>query len=74
MMGFDINLKEKHIIVTFNEVYIKGDIMNSFILITENCDIKKLKYIIFDYTKVKEFPLPKDYIASLKTLTKFTVS
>lgn len=73
-MGFKIDSKKNLIIVTFNSIYVKGDIMNSFIYITENFLLKNIKRIIFDYSNVEYFPEQKNYIKSLKTLTKFSIS
>lgn len=73
-MGFKIESKRNLIIVTFSNVYVKGDIMNSFIYITENFSIKNTKHIIFDYSNIEDFPIPKNYIETLKTLTKFSIS
>ena len=73
-MGFKINSKKNLITVTFSKIYVKGDIINSFIYITENFSLKNIKHIIFDYSNIEDFPMPKNYIKTLKTLTKFSIS
>ena len=73
-MSFNIDFLQKKIIVTFNNPYEKGDIRNSFINITENINLKKIDHLIYDYSNIKSFSTPKEYIKILKLLTKFSTS
>lgn len=73
-MGFNTEFHKEKVIITFDQVYNKGDIMDSFISLTENVSLKKMNHLIFDYSKVNSFPIPEEYITHLKLLTKFSLS
>ena len=65
-MGFKIHSKKNLITVSFSSSYVKGDIMNSFLYITENFSLNNIEHIIFDYSDIEDFPMPKNYIKTLK--------
>jgi len=73
-MSFTTKYYPKIAIAIFkNEVY-SLEPTNAFIELVETANIKKIDYILFDFTGIASYTIPEDYMERVKFVTKFSVS
>ncbi len=73
-MSFTIKILKESAIATFSNSVEENEIKNAFIKVTESVSIEKLNYIIFDYSNITSYTIPKDYINTLKMVTHFSTN
>lgn len=73
-MSFIINFSKKKVTATFNNKVEENEITDAFLQIVESVDIKKLDYIVLDFTDIISYVIPKDYMNILKTITHFSTT
>lgn len=71
-MSFTIEILGERAITTFSNSVEENEIKNAFIKITEIASIEKLNYIIFNFTDITSYTIPKDYMNIVKIVTHFS--
>ncbi len=73
-MSFKIDFSERKVTSTFNNIVKENEIKNAFLQIVETIDIKKIDYLVLDFTGIISYTIPKDYMNILKTVTHFSTT
>ncbi len=73
-MSFTLKYYPKKVIATFKNTVAYLELTRAFVEIVETVDIKKLSFIIFDFTKITSYTIPEDYLERVKFVTRFSVS
>ena len=73
-MSFKIHFTEKKATAPFNNIVEENEITNAFLEIVETLSIKKLDYIILDFSDIIFYTIPKDYKNILKMITHFSTT
>lgn len=71
-MGFRLNFQTGKIIATFSNTIEGTEIKDVFLEIFDTIYIKELKLLLFDFTAIESYVIPKDYMKTLKTITTFS--
>lgn len=71
-MSFELLHLKDRTIATFNNAVLENEIKNAFIEIVDKISIKKIDFLIFDFTHISSYAIPKDYMETLKTITLFS--
>ena len=73
-MSFTLKFYAKKVIVTFSNIVKNLELTNAFIEIIETVSIKKLSFIVFDFTNIHSYSIPDDYMERVKFVTHFSAS
>ncbi|PCI11390.1 MAG: hypothetical protein COB73_02185 [Flavobacteriaceae bacterium] len=73
-MSFTIKYYPKIAIATFKSEVKSLEPTNAFVELVETGNIKKIDYIIFDFTDITAYTVPEDYMERVKFVTEFSVS
>lgn len=73
-MSFELLYLKDRTIATFRSDVKENEIKNAFIEIVDNISIKKIDFLIFDFTNITSYTIPKDPIETLKTITLFSAT
>lgn len=73
-MNHTIEKIDNKVIVTFGDKLEKLQITAAFLEVVEKIDIKKVKHLIFDCSRVTDYEIPDDYMTRVKVVTLFSTS
>ena len=71
-MSFELNFLKDRVTANFSSDVKAYEIKDAFLEIVENVNIKKIDFLMFDFTKIISYTPPKDYMETLKLITLFS--
>ena len=71
-MSFELNFLKDRVTANFSSDVKAYEIKDAFLEIVENVNIKKIDFLMFDFTKTISYTPPKDYMETLKLITLFS--
>lgn len=71
-MSVELKFEKGKATATFKNRVEENEITNAFIEITETVSIKKINYIILDFSDIVSYTIPKNYMDILKMITHFS--
>lgn len=71
-MSFKLNFLKDRVVATFENDVLENEIKNAFIELVDSVSIKKIKFLIFDFSGIESYHIPKDYMETLKMITLFS--
>lgn len=71
-MSFILDFSKNKATAAFSNIVGENEIKNSFLDIIETVNIKKLNYIVLNFTDIISYTIPKNYMDILKLTTHFS--
>lgn len=71
-MSFKLNFLKDRVIAIFHNDVLENEIKNAFVDLVDSVSIKKIDFLIFDFSGIKSYTIPKDYMETLKMITLFS--